>query len=151
MGCCSSSPRSIRKSYTNPNNHPDISPSSYGEQECARVLFKLFPHHLFWKCRPPFLVNPKTKRCLELDLYNGELRLAIEFNGIQHYKYTKRFHRSRKDFEKQQERDIIKRKLCKKYGILLIVVPYDIENIETYIISKLKKHRKYSRYIGSRN
>ena len=37
----------------------------------------------FVKIRPAFLLNPSTKRRLELDAYNEKLRLAVEFDGPQ--------------------------------------------------------------------
>ena len=152
MGCCSSTTRKVGKVGVKTSQ---LSPSSLGEQECARVLTQLFPRHSFQKCRPAFLrhtrINPvtkkQTKRRLELDLYNEELQLAVEYNGIQHYKFTKRFHRTPRDLKEQQERDRLKLALCEQQGITLIVVPYNVKNIEAFIIKELKKHSKYARYM----
>ena len=41
----------------------------------------------FTKIRPPWLINEEGNR-LEIDMYNEELNLAVEYNGIQHYKYV---------------------------------------------------------------
>jgi hypothetical protein len=130
MGCC------VGKS-----THHSLSPTSQGEQECGRVLKKLFPHHRFVKARPNFLIHQKTGRCLELDWYCADLKLAIEYNGEQHYRYLPRFHRSQKDFKEQQGRDRLKRRLCQKHGITLIVVPYTVKNLETYLKSKLRQYQ----------
>ena len=58
---------------------------------------------------------------MELDMYNKELGIACEYNGQQHYKHVPYFHRGGvEDFNKQKERDDLKRSVCKKLGIFLI-------------------------------
>jgi hypothetical protein len=115
---------------------------SKGEIECRRVLEKLF-RKPFSKERPNILQNPVTggDNNLELDCYNDELKLAVEYNGIQHYKQIPYFHKTRDAFNNQKYRDYIKRDLCKKNGIILIEVPYTVktENIQRYLIDQLKK------------
>jgi hypothetical protein len=114
---------------------------SKGEIECRRVLKKLF-NKPFNKCRPDFLRNPVTggNFNLELDCYDHSLRLAVEYNGVQHYKYVPYFHKNKEAFLNQKYRDDMKRRMCKDNNITLIEVPntVDISNIESYIISKLK-------------
>jgi len=107
------------------------------EYLCRRILEKHYKKH-FPSCRPDFLKNPKTKRNLELDGYNKKLKLAFEYNGIQHYKFTPKFHKSIQDLEKQQERDRLKQQLCKKHGIKLIVVSYKIldKDLKKYLLKK---------------
>lgn len=83
----------------------------------------------FVKVRPEWLSNSKNNR-LELDMYNDELKLAIEYNGIQHYKYEKFFHKSKEDFETRVADDELKAKLCKKNQVDLIVVPYTEDPFE---------------------
>ena len=122
------------------NSKGDSKGDSKGEVECRRVLEKIF-NKKFDKDRPDFLKNNVTggKYNLELDCYNKELMLAIEYQGIQHYKYTKFFHKSYEHFMNQCYRDEIKRMLCKKNNIRLIEVPYyiKIKDIERYIINEL--------------
>ena len=110
---------------------------SKGESLCKRYVQKLFKRS-FTKIRPDFLKDPTTKRNLEIDLYNDSLRIGIEYNGIQHYECTKRFHKTYSDFRKQQERDVLKKRLCKENGILLIVVPYNTSCIPEYIGIRLR-------------
>lgn len=83
----------------------------------------------FEKIRPVWLTN-KNNNKLELDMYNDELKLAIEYNGIQHYKYEKFFHKSKEDFETRVADDELKVKLCKKNHVDLIVVPYTEDPFE---------------------
>ena len=115
---------------------------SKGEIECRHVLENIF-HKPFPSSRPDFLRNPVTGGSfnLELDCYNSEMGIAVEYNGVQHYKYTPYFHRSKEHFLNQKYRDDMKRRMCIDNNILLIEVPYDvkIENIKAYIIDALRK------------
>jgi len=72
---------------------------SKGETECRRVLQKIFQRP-FLKARPDFLNNPVTGNQfnLELDCYDHSLKLAVEYNGQQHYQYNKFFHRNKEHF-----------------------------------------------------
>jgi hypothetical protein len=119
---------------------------SKGETECRRVLENIF-HRPFNKIRPNFLKNPvlKSQYPFELDCYNSELKLAIEYNGVQHYKFVPHFHKTEQNFHAQQYRDYIKNQLCKEYDICLIVVPFTVEinDIENHIKQKLQEHGYY--------
>jgi hypothetical protein len=58
-----------------------------------------------------------------------ELIGLIEYNGIQHYKPIRRF-RGKKGLIKQQNHDMIKVAFCAKNTIPLLVISYEIEEIE---------------------
>lgn len=116
---------------------------SKGEVECRRVLEQLF-NKPFPKIRPNFLRNPVTSEemsdnNLELDCYNDELKLAVEYNGAQHYKYIPYFHKSKDSFHNQKYRDYMKQNMCKENGITLIEVPYTVkvEDIKSFLLKKL--------------
>jgi hypothetical protein len=98
---------------------------SKGEKACKEYVEEYFGKP-FRKVRPDFMQNPVTKDNLELDCYNEELKLAIEYNGRQHYEYTPFMHSTRETFYAQQYRDLIKQELCRKNNIHLITVPYKI-------------------------
>jgi hypothetical protein len=112
---------------------------SKGECECRRVLQQLFRKYnsQFNKARPDFLRNPVTggNFNLELDCFEPELRLAVEYNGVQHYKYVPHFHNNKEAFLNQKYRDQMKRQLCKEHGINLIEVPYTVkvEDIKNFL------------------
>ena len=108
---------------------------STGENICREVLTVLFPNNIFKKCRPQWLMNKKP---MELDFYCEELKLAIEFNGIQHYKFCGFFHKSESDFNNQLARDELKNKLCIENNVKLISVPYTIKNIGKFIMNSFK-------------
>jgi len=99
----------------------------------------------FRKQRPTFLNNPVTGGTynLELDCYNEELQLAVEFNGRQHYEYVPFFHKNKEAFLNQKYRDEMKRRKCYERGILLIEVPYTEEKkLETYLLQRLRNYQR---------
>jgi hypothetical protein len=117
---------------------------SVGEKECRRVLEEYFGKQ-FPKCRPEFLRNQVTSTeisnyNLELDCYNDELKLGVEYNGRQHYSYVPHFHKNREAFYNQKYRDELKRIKCREHGVHLIEVPYTIpvDKIRDYILETLK-------------
>jgi hypothetical protein len=112
---------------------------SKGETECRRVLQHIF-NRPFNKARPNFLRNEVTGNNfnLELDCFNEDLKLGVEYNGIQHYKYTPYFHKSYEHFLNQKYRDFMKRTLCKQAGITLIEVPYTVKNQDIYKFLRLE-------------
>ena len=131
--------------FTLKNNVPSTESTrkqSSGETECRRVLEHLFSRP-FPSVRPNFLRNPVTggRNNLELDCFCEELRLAVEYNGQQHYKYIPYFHSGYEAFRNQQYRDEIKRRMCRDNGIVLIEVPYTIKtrDIAGYLIAELQK------------
>ena len=112
-----------------------IDKTSKGEKECRRVAEQKFKKR-FIKIRPAFLTNAITGQALELDCYNSDLNLAVEFNGRQHYEYIPFFHKTRDDFVKQQYRDEYKRLLCERNHIMLITVPYNVPSIQNYLLRR---------------
>jgi len=115
---------------------------SSGETECRRVLQEIFKVP-FGKARPDFLSNPVTGGDfnLELDCYNPELNLAVEYNGQQHYKFIPFFHKNKESFLNQKYRDELKRRMCNDNMITLIEVPYTVktENIKKFLLQELFK------------
>jgi hypothetical protein len=111
---------------------------SKGEQICRETMEKIYGVP-FINTRPKWLKNPTTNRNLELDCYNDKLKLAVEYNGIQHYKWCSFAKQSYSDFREQIRRDRIKVDLCEQHGVYLIVVPYNVtlSQIPTYIMYHL--------------
>lgn len=123
------------------SSHSNTQPKkdSAGEIRARNFLERYF-NKPFPKSRPDFLLNPVTgaKYNLELDCYNPELRLAVEYNGAQHYNYIPFFHKNKEAFYNQKYRDELKRIKCKELGITLIEISYTEKNIENYLDSQLK-------------
>jgi hypothetical protein len=114
---------------------------SKGERECRRVLQKIFKKP-FKNQRPDFLLNPVTggRFNLEIDCYEDSLKLGVEYNGIQHYKFTPYMHKNKEAFYNQMYRDDMKRRICKENRVNLIEVPHTVKEsqIEDFIRQKLK-------------
>lgn len=128
---------------TKPSSSRAPPKESKGEIECKRVLEQLF-RKPFVKERPGFLYNPVTGggNNLEIDCFNRELRLGVEYNGRQHYEYSPFFHKNKDAFQNQKYRDEMKRVKCRENGVILIEVPYtvDIPEIETYLKKELRRY-----------
>ena len=94
----------------------------------------------FYKVRPNFLRNDVTGYNLEIDLYNDDLKLAIEVQGDQHYKFTPFFHKNKDSFTMQRYRDEMKKQKCIKEGITLIEIPYKVgeKGLKKYLLTQLR-------------
>jgi hypothetical protein len=139
-------PKELKSEENNYNSNNRHSFESKGESECRRVLEKIF-NVPFPKTRPRFLNNPVTggNFNLELDCYNDDLKIAVEYNGAMHYKYIPYFHRNKEAFYNQKYRDELKRRMCRDNGIYLIEVPYTVklENIEDFIKDKSRYYLRF--------
>jgi hypothetical protein len=114
------------------------------EEECRRILEKIY-NKSFPSKRPEFLKSPITKQNLELDCYNEELKIALEYDGAQHAKYTPHFHRGDKwKFIYQVRKDDWKTLKCREMNITLIRIPHYVpfDKLEKYIRGKLIKANK---------
>jgi hypothetical protein len=128
----------IGQTSSAPRRRPKI---SKGEDECKKFA-EFFFKKPFIKIRPHFLKNPITGAQLELDLYNEELKLAIEYNGSQHYIYNEMMHQGSRDkFQNQQYRDYLKKTMCAENDIDLIIVPFTIrqQDISRFLFDEFKK------------
>jgi len=94
----------------------------------------------FYKIRPDFLKNEATGRNLEIDLFNKNLGFGVEIQGIQHYKFSPRFHLSEQNFIEQQKRDQLKLRKCENIGIKIIEIPYHVKekDARSYLIKQLR-------------
>ena len=95
--------------------------SGFGERLTRHVMEHIFGVP-FPKCRPDFLRNHKTGRPLELDGYNARLGIAIEYQGQHHKRRIHGWHRTERAFSDMVERDALKRRLARAYGVRLVVV-----------------------------
>ena len=80
---------------------------------------------------------------LRFDFYIDSLKVAIEFNGKQHYEEIPFFNSS---LEEYVERDIRKKKYCLENNIELIVIPYFYtdEQIKECLLPLINKFNDYS-------
>jgi len=76
---------------------------------------------------------------LSYDFYLPDYNLLIENQGEQHEKFCKRFHKSKKDFEKQQEHDRRKKQYTIDNNIKFLEIWYwDYDNIENILEKGVK-------------
>lgn len=108
---------------------------SVGE-EITRKLFNVMFGVEFIKKRYDWLKG------LELDGYNEFLKLAFEYNGVQHYKFMKHFHKTEDALVSQQTRDKTKYDICVEKGITLIIIPHTVKpiDIQNFIIDECIKN-----------
>lgn len=62
---------------------------------------------------------------LRFDFCIPGLKLMIEVQGEQHFKFSKHFHKTRDHFRKAQARDGLKQEWCSKNGYDLVYFNYD--------------------------
>jgi len=101
---------------------------SKGEELTIESFEDMLGYEVKINYRPNFLKNPETGKNLELDGFDPKTKIAVEYNGIQHYKYPNIYHKSKEDFEKQQYRDNLKKELCRKHNVTLLVIPYTVDS-----------------------
>lgn len=110
------------------------------QRKASEILEAMFPGCDF--IRDGFyswLKSPKGQ-FLQLDWYCPELKLAAEYEGIQHYQYVRHFHRTRGDFDYLQACDRIKTRVCEERGITLLQIKYDrVLTIEWLLQEVLEK------------
>ena len=80
----------------------------------------------------------KNKKKLKYDFYIPSLNTCIEFNGIQHYQPVDLFGGEEKFIQRQQY-DKIKEQYCKDNHIPLLIIKYDVHDIEKQIEQFLKE------------
>jgi hypothetical protein len=110
--------------------------NSAGETRCRRILESLLDAP-FPTVRPAFLIRESTGQPLELDGYNEELKLAFEYQGVQHYQFSQKWHGTLEAFQDQCDRDADKAAMCQQYGIALLVIPYHATRLGAHIRSRL--------------
>lgn len=113
---------------------------SYSEREMLDVLkklgFNIVSQHTIDGC--------EYKSKLKFDAFDIDRNIAFEYNGEQHYRPVDFAGKGEKWAKKQlqltQNREKAKIEFCSKNKIPIIIVPYwERNNMESFIISELKK------------
>ncbi len=71
--------------------------------------------------RPAFEVSPETGKLYELDRWYANLKVAIEYQGLQHYGPT-RLYPNREEARRLRMHDLVKRALAEEVGVHIIAV-----------------------------
>ena len=103
------------------------------ERYLAKELYTRFGH-----LRTRQNYRPDWLEGLELDFYIDELNLAAEIQGEQHYRFVPHFHRTRDNFEQQQDRDAKKSLICRQRGIRLVEI-YTETDADIFVKSIIEK------------
>ena len=109
------------------------------EKRVRKIVERIF-NKPFPTVRPAFLKNHATGRNLEIDMYCEELKLAVEYHGLQHYRFIPHYHKTPEVFEAQKERDKQKIVFCARAGIKLIIIDSRevmMEDVERFIRKEL--------------
>lgn len=104
---------------------------SKGEEKIALWLSK---HNIKFERQKSFsdCINLDTGALLRFDFFIGDKQVAIEYDGVGHYKSTGGWN-SQENVEKTQKRDKIKDEWCKTHNITLLRISYN----DCYTQSKL--------------
>jgi very-short-patch-repair endonuclease len=89
---------------------------SEGENELGRILRSEY-RSIPILSQYPIKVGRKT---LYLDYYLPTARIAFEYDGIQHEKYSRFFHGSREGFRRSQQNDRDKEAWCHHNNVTLV-------------------------------
>lgn len=109
-------------------------------EEICRSYFEYLFDKKFSRCSPTWMVTNEGTNLI-LDGYNEELKVAFEYNGMQHYQYVPHFHKSIFQFNNQRLYDCLKIQLCYNHGIKLISIPYTVKpnQIYQYVLDSCNK------------
>lgn len=103
------------------------------EQLVYELVKQLYPKGNVWyQYRPDFLISDRGQ--LSYDIYIAKLRIAIEYQGKQHFEPVE-FFGGAVQFEKQKQRDALKAQLSKAHNIKLIYINY-WEDISAELIKR---------------
>ena len=120
-----------------------------GEPLVGKALLEITGFKFEEQKRIKTLINPKTNRQLILDFVCFDPKIIVEYNGLQHYKIVKKFHRGKtekeieKKFEDQKYRDNVKKEWAKKNNYFFIEIVeiqcLDYNNVKNIVSKYLKK------------
>ena len=88
-----------------------------------------------------WLITDKGTK-MRIDFFIENIDLCIEYDGKQHEEYIPFFHRDKKAFLDQKERDKVKEKLIKEHNLILIRINYKDDISEKNIKKIIKKITK---------
>jgi hypothetical protein len=98
---------------------------SDGQQTLGDMLEELYDAYQIYEEFPCLSTR------LHLDFYIHGLKLAFEFDGPQHKKFTPHFHKTKLDFARSKRNDTVKEDWCDLNSVTLVrVVKRDIKTID---------------------
>lgn len=109
---------------------------SHGERFIRKYLDE---HHIKYESQKKFN-DLKDKTYLSYDFYLPKKKILIEYQGIQHYK-GKEFFGGKKQLEKQQLHDKLKKEYAKNNGYKLLELKYTLDTqelVDKYLSRRIK-------------
>jgi len=103
------------------------------EDKLYAAIAQLFPNHTIRR-----EASPRWLGRQRLDIYLPALRLALEHQGEQHYRPIDIFG-GVKGYAKTQERDALKRQLCKANGVTVVDIRFDAPLTLPSLRSRLRR------------
>jgi hypothetical protein len=115
--------------------HKPIGKAWVQETALFQIVQRLYPerevvHHY----RADFLQG------LELDVFVPELKLGLEYQGVQHFEPVEHWGGS-EGLDELRERDKLKARLCRRAGVALVHVRYDDPLNEEHVAGKIEQAR----------
>ena len=89
---------------------------------CRDILYEMFPT---MQIAEEVLVNVRPSSRQFFDFYINKIKLVVEVNGQQHYKFNSLFHSTPRDFLHQRKLDNEKREWCSINNISIVELPYN--------------------------
>ena len=113
-------------------------------ERVCRCYFEQIFGEQFPNIRPKWLVNPKTGQKLEIDGYSEKLKVAFEYQGIQHIRFNSLYHKTESDFQNRLDLDLVKAELIKQKGIKLVLINQiptflKYKDLRGYLLSEFKR------------
>ena len=109
------------------------------ENKLLEILKLIFGRENVISSVHPFWALSDKNVLLEFDIGIVSKKLLVEFDGLQHYEFPNFFHKTRKDFEKQKERDVRKTELAKTNGWHLLRIKYNEDVSYGSIFKRLQR------------
>ena len=131
------------KSILSGNWCPNCADTTIGKEQnkLYTILCDIFTTDVYQNYKGfDWLITPDTKKRIEIDIWIPSVKLAIEYDGEQHFRAID-FFGGEKTFKRQQKLDKYKNKLIKESNIVKYFVRFDYtEKMDKeYIITKLNK------------
>lgn len=102
------------------------------------ILNELFPANPHKRIFCEHYVRYKSQK-LFFDFYIKDLKVLLECQGEQHFKYVQHFHGDKSAFMKHKERDNLKIEYVQKNNLYLVVLNFDEEITKELILDKINK------------
>ncbi|MCH8081652.1 MAG: hypothetical protein IID52_04630 [Proteobacteria bacterium] len=112
---------------------PHIGEGWVSETHLDSIIKMLFPQYQIER-----ETSPKWLRPMRFDIYMPEVRVAIEYQGLQHYRPVERFG-GEKGFQKTKKRDALKRKKAAAAGVLVVEFKYNEDLSEKEVFGRVSK------------